>query len=107
MLPYEWGRYFGLIPWNERTYLAINPRPDTHQLAKSVSKYLGDDRDLIRHGANPSSLEIHVSSKPPCDSAADFAAYVNGLRRCHLHTGTPTRLPYLLHLARLVEEYID
>ncbi|WP_329129085.1 DUF3962 domain-containing protein [Streptomyces caniferus] len=107
MLPYEWGRYSGLIPWNDRTYLAVNPRSDTHQLAKSVSKYLGDDCDLIRHGANPSSLEIHVSFKQPCDSAADFAAYVNGLRRCHLHTGTPTRLPYLLHLARLMEEYID
>ncbi|MFE7318539.1 RNaseH domain-containing protein [Streptomyces sp. NPDC057555] len=107
VLPYEWGRYSGLLPWNDRTYLAVNPRPDTHQLAKSVSKYLGDDRDVTRHGANPTSLEIHVSFKQPRDNASDLAAYVNGLRRCHLHTGTPTRLPYLLHLARLMEEYID
>ncbi|OIJ88461.1 hypothetical protein BIV25_37070 [Streptomyces sp. MUSC 14] len=107
VLPYEWGRYSGLIPWNDRTYLAVNPRPDTHQLAKSVSKYLGDDRDVTRHGANPTSLEIHVSFQQLTDKTGDLAAYVNGLRRCHLHTGTPTRLPYLLHLARLMEEYIE
>ncbi len=107
VLPYEWGRYSGLIPWNDRTYLAVNPRPDTHQLAKSVSKYLGDDGDITRHGANPTSLEIHVSFKQPADKSVELAAYVNGLRRCHLHTKAPTRLPYLLHLARLMEEYID
>ncbi|MEU7581999.1 RNaseH domain-containing protein [Streptomyces sp. NPDC041068] len=106
-LPYEWGRYSGLIPWNDRTYLAVNPRPDTHQLGKSVSKYFGNDRDITRHGANPTSLEIHVSFKQPADKAVDLAAYVNGLRRCHLHTKAPTRLPYLLHLARLMEEYIE
>ncbi|QQC92413.1 RNaseH domain-containing protein [Streptomyces alfalfae] len=107
VLPYEWGRYSGLIPWNDRTYLAVNPRPDTHQLSKSVSKYLGDDRDVTRHGANPRSLEIHISFQQPTDNTTDLAAYVNGLRRCHMHTATPTRLPYLLHLARLMEEYIE
>jgi hypothetical protein len=106
-LPYEWGRYSGLIPWNNRTYLAVNPRPHTHQVPKSASKYFGDDRDITRHGANPTSLEIHVSFKQPDDKPVDLAAYVNGLRRCHLHIEEPTRLPYLLHLARLMEEYID
>ncbi|GFE17974.1 hypothetical protein Sgleb_60210 [Streptomyces glebosus] len=106
-LPYEWGRYSGVVPWNEHTYLAINPRPDTHQLPKGVSKYNGAERNATRHGANPTSLEIHMSFLQPTDKAADLASYVNNLRRCHLHTTTPTRLPLLLHIARLMEEYID
>ncbi|TQE15525.1 DUF3893 domain-containing protein [Streptomyces ipomoeae] len=106
-LSYEWGRYSGVVPWNEHTYLAINPRPDTHQLPKGVSKYIGPDANATRHGANPTSLEIHISFKQPTDNAADLASYVSGLRRCHLHTDTPTRLPLLNHLGRLMEEYID
>ncbi|MFA7763711.1 RNaseH domain-containing protein [Streptomyces sp. NRRL S-448] len=106
-LPYkEWGRYSGVVPWNDHTFLAINPRSDTHQLPKTVSKYAGEDQNATRHGANPTSLEIHVSFQQPRDRAVDLAAYVNNLRRCHLHTDTPTRLPLLLHLAKLMEEYI-
>jgi hypothetical protein len=107
LLPYEWGRYSGVVPWNARTFLAINPRPDTHQLPKSVSKYLGDNHNAARHGANPTSLEIHISFCQPGDDPTELASYVNNLRRCHLHTATPTRLPLLLHLSRLMEEYID
>ncbi|MEU1906613.1 pPIWI_RE module domain-containing protein [Streptomyces hygroscopicus] len=106
LLSYEWGRYSGVVPWNAHTYLAINPRPDTHQLPKGVSKYTGPDRNATRHGANPTSLEIHISFKQPTDNPADLASYVSGLRRCHLHTDTPTRLPLLNHLGRLMEEYI-
>lgn len=107
LLPYEWGRYSGVVPWNARTFLAINPRPDTHQLPKGVSKYLGDNQNAARHGANPTSLEIHISFCQPGDDPTELASYVNNLRRCHLHTATPTRLPLLLHLSRLMEEYID
>ncbi|MEH0485426.1 RNaseH domain-containing protein [Streptomyces scabiei] len=107
-LPYEeWGRYSGVVPWNDHAFLAINPRPDTHQLPKTVSKYATDERNATRHGANPTSLEIHVSFKQPRDHASDLAAYVNNLRRCHLHTETATRMPLLLHLAKLMEEYIN
>lgn len=107
LLPYEWGRYSGVVPWNARTFLAVNPRPDTHQLPKGVSKYLGENRNAARHGANPTSLEIHISFCQPGDDPTELASYVNNLRRCHLHTATPTRLPLLLHLSRLMEEYID
>ncbi|MFJ7057910.1 RNaseH domain-containing protein [Streptomyces microflavus] len=107
-LPYEeWGRYSGVVPWNDHAFLAINPRPDTHQLPKTVSKYSADEQNATRHGANPTSLEIHVSFKQPHDYAPDLAAYVNNLRRCHLHTDTATRMPLLLHLAKLMEEYIN
>ncbi|MGW1519802.1 RNaseH domain-containing protein [Streptomyces sp. NPDC002287] len=107
-LPYEeWGRFSGVVPWNDHTFLAINPRPDTHRLPKEVSKYTGDDQNATRHGANPTSLEIHISFKQPRDRAPDLAAYVNNLRRCHLHTDTATRMPLLLHLAKLMEEYIS
>lgn len=30
-----------------------------------------------------------------------------GLRRCHLRTDLATRLPLLLHLAKLMEEYVN
>ncbi|WP_398780278.1 RNaseH domain-containing protein [Streptomyces sp. NBRC 110611] len=40
------------------------------------------------------------------DRASDLAAYVNNLCRCHLHTDAATLLPLLLHLAKLMEEYI-
>lgn len=107
-LPYEeWGRYSGVVPWNDHAFLAINPRPDTHQLPKTVSKYSAEEQNATRHGANPTSLEIHVSFKQPHDHASDLAAYVNNLRRCHLHTDTATRMPLLLHLAKLMEEYIS
>ncbi|MFF2618773.1 RNaseH domain-containing protein [Kitasatospora sp. NPDC058046] len=101
----EWGRYSGVVKWNAHAYLAINPRPDTQQLAKTASKYDGPDY-LHRHGANPHSLEMHVSFYQPKDNPADLAAYVNNLRRCHLHTDTPTTLPWLQHHAKLMEEYI-
>ncbi|MEU8777182.1 RNaseH domain-containing protein [Streptomyces sp. NPDC048606] len=107
-LPYEeWGRFSGVVEWNDHAYLAINPRPDTHRLPKEVSKYSGDEQNATRHGANPASLEIHVSFKQPRDRGPDLAAYVNNLRRCHLHTDTATRMPLLLHLAKLMEEYIS
>ncbi|MDH6130965.1 hypothetical protein P3T37_000332 [Kitasatospora sp. MAA4] len=106
-LPYEeWGRYSGVVPWNDHTYLAINPRPDTNRLAKTASKYDGLNY-LSRHGANPHALEIHISFHQADDNPADLAAYVNHLRRCHLHTDTPTALPWLQHHAKLLEEYID
>lgn len=28
----EWGRCSGVVPWNDHTLLAINPRSETHQL---------------------------------------------------------------------------
>ncbi|MFJ6616214.1 RNaseH domain-containing protein [Kitasatospora sp. NPDC091335] len=102
----DWGRVSGVVRWNDHTYMAINPRPDTQRLSKSASKYDSAD-NLHRHGANPHSLEIHISFRQPKDNSSDLAAYVNNLRRCHLHTDTHTALPWLLHHAKLLEEYID
>ncbi|ARF58890.1 RNaseH domain-containing protein [Streptomyces gilvosporeus] len=51
-----------------------------------------------KQGQNPTSLEIHISFHQPDDDPADLAHYI--------HTDKANRLPLILHLAKLMEEYI-
>lgn len=104
-LPYSWGRFSGVARWNERGYLAINPRPDTSQLPKGVSKLSGPNNDH-KNGQNPTSLHIHASFLQDGDDPDHLALYVQSLRRFHTHTDKATTLPMILHLGKLMEEYI-
>ncbi|MFE7191351.1 RNaseH domain-containing protein [Kitasatospora sp. NPDC057541] len=104
-LPYGWGRFSGVARWTDRGYLAINPRPDTSQLPKGVSKLSGPGNDH-KNGQNPTSLHVHVSFLQDGDDPDEVALYVQTLRRFHTHTGKATRLPMILHLGKLMEEYI-
>ncbi|MGX1635305.1 pPIWI_RE module domain-containing protein [Streptomyces albidoflavus] len=104
-LPYGWGRFSGVARWNDRGYLAINPRPDTSQLPKGVSKLSGPSNDS-KNGQNPTSLHIHASFLQDGDDPNQVALYVQTLRRFHAHTTKATRLPMILHLGKLMEEYI-
>ncbi|MFK4272514.1 pPIWI_RE module domain-containing protein [Streptomyces milbemycinicus] len=104
-LPYGWGRFSGVARWNGRGYLAINPRPDTSQLPKGVSKLSGPGNDS-KNGQNPTSLHIHASFLQDGDDPDQLALYVQTLRRFHTHTSKATRLPMILHLGKLLEEYI-
>lgn len=104
-LPYGWGRFSGVARWNDRGYLAINPRPDTSQLPKGVSKLSGPSNDS-KNGQNPTSLHIHASFLQDGDDPDQLALYVQTLRRFHTHTTKATRLPMILHLGKLMEEYI-
>ncbi|MFC7920842.1 RNaseH domain-containing protein [Streptomyces cinereoruber] len=104
-LSYGWGRFSGVVRWNNRGYLAINPRPATSQLPKGVSKLSGPGNDS-KNGQNPTSLHIHVSFLQDGDDPDQVALYVQTLRRFHTHTTKATRLPMILHLGKLMEEYI-
>ncbi|GAA2381212.1 RNaseH domain-containing protein [Streptomyces carpaticus] len=104
-LPYGWGRFSGVARWNDRGYLAINPRPATTQLPKGVSKVSGPGNDS-KNGQNPTSLHIHASFLQDGDDPDQLALYVQTLRRFHAHTDKATRLPMILHLGKLMEEYI-
>ncbi|MFE6633646.1 RNaseH domain-containing protein [Streptomyces tendae] len=104
-LPYGWGRISGVARWNDRGYLAINPRPSTSQLPKGVSKLSGPENDS-KNGQNPTSLHIHASFLQDGDDPDQLALYVQTLRRFHTHTDKATRLPMILHLGKLMEEYI-
>ncbi|MFH8747465.1 pPIWI_RE module domain-containing protein [Streptomyces rimosus] len=105
-LRYSWGRFSGVARWNDRGYLAINPRPDTSQLPKGVSKLSGPGNDS-KNGQNPTSLHIHASFLQDGDDPDQLALYVQTLRRFHSHTNKATRLPMMLHLGKLMEEYIS
>ena len=104
-LTYSWGRFSGVVRWNDRGYLAINPRPATTQLPKGVSKLAGEHNDS-RQGQNPTSLHLHVSFLQEGDNPDQIALYVQTLRRFHTHTDKATVLPMILHLGKLMEEYV-
>ncbi|MFD7532281.1 pPIWI_RE module domain-containing protein [Streptomyces sp. NPDC059849] len=104
---YLWGRFSGVVPWNDRTFLCINPRPDTHQVNKALTKYSNQDKAATKKGANPNCLEVHASFLQDGDDASEFARYVQNLRRNHLHTDKATALPMLLHMGKLMAYYLN
>ena len=70
-----------------------------------MSKLAGERNDR-RQGQNPTSLHIHVSFLQEGDDPDQTALHVQTLRRFHVHTDKATVLPMILHLGKLMEEYI-
>ncbi|MEV6987017.1 DUF3962 domain-containing protein [Sphaerisporangium sp. NPDC051017] len=102
------GRISGLMEVTSRTYIGVNPRSEQNRTPKDLSKL-----DLAKTGnatwtsANPSSLEIHVAFFQHGDRPADLAMYVQSLRRYYSHTSIDTELPLIMHIAALMQEYLN
>jgi hypothetical protein len=100
-------RINGLFAFTDRIFYSINPRPDQMQAPLGATKF---DPDILRNYttqvSNPVPLEIYPAFLQPGDDAAAYAILTSRLRRTYLHTEQATRLPAVLHLCELADEYL-
>jgi hypothetical protein len=100
-------RISGLFQRSERLFSSINPRSDQMQTPLGVTKLDPDlTSNLTAQVGNPVPLEIFTAFLQPGDEPHDYALFISGLRRSHLHTDQATELPGLLHLCKLAAEYL-
>jgi len=101
------GRFSGLSQIGERAYWGINPRADQNQTPLGVTKFdPAQPQNRTWTCVNPATLEIIPAFLQPGDDPADWAMYVHAQRRFHAHTDSATTWPAIMHLAKLMEEYI-
>lgn len=104
----RYGRFSGLVQIGERAFWGINPRSDQNQTALGHTKLdPADPANRTKTCSNPSSLEIVPAFLQDGDNPADWAMYTHAQRRLHAHTAIATTWPAIVHLAELMEEYID
>ncbi|TLF92923.1 DUF3893 domain-containing protein [Nocardia cyriacigeorgica] len=103
----KYARASGLYPLNDNVYYGIAPRADQQQTPLAATKLDPDRPGAARVlGWNPNPLEIIPAFTQEHDDPPELAAYVNHLRRAHLHTTITTQMPLPLHLASLADEYL-
>ncbi|MEU4157865.1 DUF3962 domain-containing protein [Actinoplanes sp. NPDC026670] len=100
-------RVSGVFRFNDRTYYAINPKPDQVQVPLEMTKLDPDlHANLTRAAPNPVPLEVCVAFQQPGDDTDSLVLLAHQLRRAHSHTEQATRYPGVMHLCHLAAEYL-
>ncbi len=95
----------GVFKINERTFFTSQSRSDTMQTPQKLTKF-GERANPRKSAPQPNLLEVTFPFVPSLEDLSRWAALISELRNLSIQHGDATRLPYPLHMAKKIEEYL-
>jgi pPIWI_RE module N-terminal domain/RNaseH domain of pPIWI_RE/MID domain of pPIWI_RE len=95
----------GVFQINKRTFYTSQSRSDTMQAPQKLTKF-GDRAKPNKSAPQPNLLEVSFPFAPSVHDLPRWAALVSEMRNLSIQHNDATSLPYPLHVARKLEEYL-